>query len=205
MTSRYFSTSQAAKICQVTSGSVIRWIKEGVLETALTVGGHRRIPAASLLKLIKKLYLPVPEELSSLCDEKNDTELMPRILVVDDEKSVREMVRWIISQEWPGATVEEAEDGFVAGWKIHGFCPDLVILDLMMPGLDGFRFCEFIQNLPEMKHMKIIAISGVPGFGYQEKIMKLGADVFLAKPFDNEIFKKKIQEQLKWVKANKSK
>ena len=205
MVNRYFSTSEAAKICQVTAGSVIRWIKEGELETALTVGGHRRIPGASLLKLITKLGLPVPKELLDLPDEGGGAKTGPRILIVDDEKSVREMLHWIINQTWPEAKVEEAEDGFAAGWKTHGFYPDLVILDIMMPRLDGFRFCEFIRNMPEMKQTRIIAVSGVPGFGYEEKIMKLGANVFLAKPFDNEVLKKKIEEQLQWAKAKKVK
>ena len=203
MTNKFYSTTEAANICQVTPGSIIRWIKEGKLETALTAGGHRRIPAASLLKLINKLGLPAPKELLDSLDGLNGAKPGYKILIVDDEKSVREMLRWIISQEWPDSKVEEASDGFFAGWKTHGFCPDLVILDLMMPGLDGFRFCEFLRNLPGMKHTRMIAISGVQGFGYEEKIMKLGANVFLAKPFDSEVLKKTIEEQLKWKKVSK--
>ena len=205
MINRYFSTSEAARICHVTPGSVIRWIKEAKLETALTVGGHRRIPGESLLKLIEKLGLPVPKELLDLADEGSSATPAPKILIVDDEKGVREVVRWIISQTWPEAKVEEAEDGFVAGWKTHGFYPDLVILDIMMPRLDGFRFCEFIRNMPEMKQTRIIAVSGVPGCGYEEKIIKLGVNVFLAKPFDNEVLKKKIEEQLTWARSEKKK
>ena len=203
MTSNYFSTTQVARICQVTPGSVIRWIKEGELESALTVGGHRRIPAVSLVKLIKKMGITVPAELSDLTGEPQTTQ--PRILIVDDEKIIRQMIRIVVAQKLPEAKIEEAENGFMAGWKTHSFHPDLVILDLLMPGLDGFRFCEFIRNLPEMKRTRIIAISGIQGFGYEEKIMKLGADVFMAKPFDNKVLWDKIEEQLQWARARKAK
>ena len=203
MAGKYFSTSEAAKICQVTPGSVIRWVNEGQLETALTVGGHRRIPAASLIQLVKKLGLLVPKELSDPFDPKDDDD-GPKILIVDDEEGVRGMIAWLINQEWPEAKVEQAEDGFVAGWKCNGFRPDLVILDLMMPAVDGFHFCQFIRNTPEMKHTRIIAISGVQGSGNEEKILKLGADVFLAKPFDDELLRKTVEEQLKWNWAKKT-
>ncbi|OIO39730.1 MAG: hypothetical protein AUJ71_00045 [Candidatus Omnitrophica bacterium CG1_02_49_16] len=198
MANQYFSTSEAAKICQVTPGSVIRWIKEGKLETAVTAGGHRRIPAASLLNLVKRMGLNVPEGLVD--PDSIPEQFHPRILIVDDDKAFREMVRWFINQEWPEADVQEAQDGFIAGWKTHGFRPNLVILDLMMPNLDGFRYCEFIKKMPEMNHTRIIAISGVSGKGNEDRIMNLGANVFLAKPFDNEVFKNTIETQLKLLK-----
>ena len=189
---KFFSTTEVAKICQVTPGSVIRWIKEGQLDTALTVGGHRRIPAKSVAVLLKKMHFPIPPGFGET-DQENAA---PKILVVDDEPNIRQMVRWNIGEFLPEAKVEEAEDGFIAGWKAKGFRPDLVILDIMMPGMDGFKFCEFVKATFELKRTRIIAMSGVQGFGYETKILKEGANVFLAKPFTNEELKTTVLSQL---------
>lgn len=196
-TQQYFSTSEAAKICQVSPASVIRWVKEGELDTALTVGGHRRIPAASLLRLAKRLGLAVPNELAGVEDPGVS---VLKILIVDDDEGIRQLVRWALKEELPQAQLEEAPDGFVAGWKAHRFRPDLVILDIMMPGVDGFRFCELIQGMPEMKRTRILAMSGVQGADYEEKILKFGAHDFLAKPFEIETLKQKVAEQLTHIK-----
>ncbi len=194
MEKRLYSTTQAAKLCRVTPGTIIHWIKKGKLQTALTAGGHRRISGSELLLLIEKLRLPIPEELMNL---KPKSSL--KILVVDDEASVREMIQWLLKGSFPKAETELAEDGLVAGWKTTTFHPDLILLDLMMPGLDGFRFCELVRTSSELKNARIIAMSGVQGFGFEEKIRRLGANDFLAKPFEVEILKEKVSEQLKII------
>ena len=181
-------TQEVAKICQVAQGTVIRWIKEGKLAASSTAGGHNRIRLKDLVELLRNLRLPIPSELSE--GEK------ARILIVDDETEVRNMIRWMLEQDFQDIVVEEAKEGFVAGWKTHSFRPDLVVLDLMMPGLDGFHVCEFIRQFPELKHTKIIAISALNDPEIKEKFLKLGANDFLAKPFDLDLLKEKIRNLL---------
>ena len=199
MGDKYFSTTEAAKICQVTPGSVIRWIKDGRLDTARTAGGHRRIPATSLLKLIKQLGLSLPKELSELARQSGES--LYKVLVVDDDIAIRKMISWALKEMLPEVRIEQAQDGFVAGWKARGFCPDLVILDIRMPGMDGFRFCEFVRELPELKSMRILAMSGIKGFDYEQKILKAGAHDFLVKPFGIDELKAKIARQLTIAEA----
>ena len=187
---KFYSTTKVAKICQVTPGSVIRWIQEGELETALTVGGHRRIPAKSVIKLLEKMHLPLPPELNGMDQESS----APKILVVDDEDGIRQMILWNIKQFLPEAKMQEAGDGFVAGWKAQSFRPDLVILDIMMPGIDGFKFCEFVKMTPELTQTRIIAMSGVKD--YKSKILTHGASIFLAKPFTDEDLKQAVLSRL---------
>ena len=187
---KFFRTYEAAKICQVAQGTIIRWIKEGKLPASSTAGGHNRIRAADLVEFLKSLRLPIPAELSS-------GNKKTKILIVDDEPEVRHMIRWMLDRDFNSILIEEAEEGFIAGWKACAFQPHLVILDLMLPGLNGFRICEFIRQFSELKETKIIAISALLGDpDVENKIRALGANDFLAKPFDLEVLKKKICEQL---------
>ena len=114
------------------------------------------------------------------------------------------MIRWKISEDFPEAEVEEAGEGFLAGWKANSFRPHLVILDLMLPGLDGFHVCEFIRQFPELKDVKIIAISALMDPDAAKKILELGANDFLVKPFDLDVLKKKIFFQLSGRQKGKS-
>ncbi len=194
-----FSTTQAAKLFGVTPGTIIYWVKKGKLETTLTAGGHRRISDHELLRVIKSLRLATPTELAHLEDKHRTL----KVLVVDDEPSIRQLIQWIFKEHFPKAEVEIAEDGLVAGWKTMKFYPDLILLDLMMPGLDGFRFCELVRTTAPLKKARIIAMSGVQGFDFKEKILRIGANDFLAKPFDVEVLKQKIAEQLRALNSEK--
>ena len=73
---------------------------------------------------------------------------------------------------------------------------DLVVLDLMLPGLDGYHVCEFIRQFPELKETKIIAISALNDPEVEKKFLALGANEFLVKPFDLDVLKKKIRLHL---------
>lgn len=165
------------------------WIKEGKLSASLTAGGHHRIKAEDLIQFLSDLRLPIPVELQKT-DEK-------RILIVDDEKNVRELIRWVIEQHFPSIAIEEAEEGFIAGWKAHDFSPDLVILDLMLPGFDGLKVCQFIKSFPQFQETKIIAMSAIMDAEIEKKFKDLGAQDVLAKPFDPDVLKEKIVKHLK--------
>ena len=183
-------TNEIAKICQVSQGTVIRWINEGRLPASSTAGGHNRIRSNDLIELLRNLRLPIPSEL--------EIDQNIRILIVDDEAEIRNMVHWMIEQSFQNVLVEEAKDGFVAGWKAHSFHPDLVLLDLMMPGVDGFHICEFIRQFPGLKETKIIAISALLiDSDVEKKILGLGANDFLTKPFNLDVLKEKIAFHLK--------
>lgn len=187
-------TQEVAKMCQVAQGTVIRWIREGRLPASSTAGGHNRVRPEDLIKLLRNLRIPMPPEL--VADQN------VRILIVDDEPEVRNMVRWTIEQNFKDVQIEEAKEGFIAGWKTHSFRPNLVVLDLMLPGLDGFGVCEFIRQFPELKETKIIAISALIDPEVEEKILALGANDFLTKPFELDVLKEKIAAQLQ-IKAEK--
>jgi len=81
---------------------------------------------------------------------------------------------------------ETASDGFEAGVKVVSFNPGLVILDLFMPGIDGFEVCRWLKNNPDKSHIKILVVTGYDTPENMKRIMDAGADGYLTKPLDTE-------------------
>lgn len=191
---RYYSTFEVAAMCHVSPGSVIRWIHEGKLAASLTAGGHHRIEANDIIKLLESLRMPLPQDLRMPSPSAGS---MVTLLIVDDEDGFRKMIRWFFQEHFPRIRIEEATEGFLAGWKAHGIAPDLIILDINLPGMDGFRVCQMVRSFPELAHTRIIAVTGYGQFNTKDEILKLGANDFLEKPFEMDLFKQKVEEQLK--------
>jgi excisionase family DNA binding protein len=188
MSDKFYTTYQVAEMCNVSPGSVIRWIHEGKIKASLTAGGHHRIDREEILNLLKSLRMPIPAVLH------DDSQV--RVLLVDDDDTVRQLMRTIFNLYFPEVLVEEAEDGFAAGTRLLSFRPDMVVLDLRLPGLDGFRVCQYIRETPEFKHIKVLAVSGDSVLEVRDRILSVGADDFLAKPFENGELVAKIRNLL---------
>lgn len=182
----YFGTFEVAKYCQVSPASVSRWIKSGTVKASTTVGGHKRISRDELIKLIKTLKLPVPVELAK--------ESGIKVLVIDDEPIMRKLLKVSLAEDFENLAIEEAEDGFQAGVKLMSFLPDLVTLDIKLPGVDGHEICKVIRKSPELSHTKIIAISGQTDKDTKDRIIKAGADAFFPKPVQHADLRLKILE-----------
>lgn len=171
-----FGTEYIAKICQVTRPTVGRWIEEGKLPSFRTGGGHRRVWGDDLVRFLDELNIPVPPELRAGAAPL-------RILVVDDEEKMRAVIQRTLRQYYPDAELFEAGDGFEAGRKVGQLAPALVILDLRLPGMDGYKVCQSIRKDPDLRRVRILAISGDPTEGAGGRALEEGADAFLAKPF----------------------
>ena len=175
MGDKTFTTFDIAKILDITPITVAKWIDQGKLDAFLTLGGHRRVKKDSLLEFLEKNNLPVPPHLQRSGK--------PRILVIEDEPDVLDAV--VSGLEVSGEyEVFSATDGFKAGNIMESVRPDIVVLDIMLPKIDGFRVCELIRD--DYKQAKIIAITGYPTDENKKKIMKCGAHMFLRKPFNRE-------------------
>lgn len=182
---KYLGTFEVARLCRVSPGSVIRWVKEGKLQASMTGGGHHRIDVQDLIEFLKKLRLPVPPELQLF-------ERKVTVLIVDDEPEVRTMIHWMVRQNFPEAIIEEAPDGFMAGWKVRELNPQLVTLDMRMPGINGLEVCRFMRSLPQLKDTKILGVSAYFDPETRQNFLNAGADDFLSKPFKESDLKEKI-------------
>ena len=179
------TVSEAAGICNVTRATMWRWIKSGKLPSAATAGGHYRIHMNDLRALLR----------SSDMETRIRTETGGRrILVVDDDPGIRKMLCRALDKG--GYTVDWAANGFEAGVKTVRFHPDLIILDLFMPEMDGFEVCRRLKGDPDTAHTKIIAVSGFDTEENRRKVIDRGADLFIPKPVDLRRLKRKITDML---------
>jgi excisionase family DNA binding protein len=170
-----YSTHDVAKICCVTPTTVIRWIEDGLIPAFKTVGGHRRVRREDLEKVCRDRSIPfsVP----------TGTEV-GRILVIDDEPVVLELVRDVLKELSHKFEVEVAKDAFDAGRLVVSFRPQLIFLDLMMPGVDGFEVCARLKKDPATANTEVIAITGYYTEANMERILNAGAAACLKKPLD---------------------
>ena len=172
------STFAIAQMLHVDPGSVANWIDQGLLRAHRTPGGHRRVLGEDLVIFLREHKMPVPDEL----------EATPvRVLVVDDEPAVAQLVARTIESAHPEYEIHQANDGFQAGSMLATVKPDAVILDLRMPGMDGFEVCRLIKSKPETQHIHVIAMTAYPSAENKELIRECGARICLAKPLDMEL------------------
>jgi two-component system, OmpR family, response regulator len=179
-------------MCHVTRGSVLRWIQDGKLAASLTAGGHHRVLDSDLVNFLKFLRLPVPPEL-----QKVERELAKQaVLVIDDDVQFCGLMKRFFSKHFPQLQFEVVHSGFEAGMTVTRLRPSIVLLDLMLPGVDGFRVCQVIRETRELAGVRIIAITGHNHPEYKDRVRKLGADDFVTKPLDIEVFKKRVAHYL---------
>ena len=115
-----------------------------------------------------------------------------KVLIVDDDPLIQKMLTKALSAQKYETAV--ASDGFEAGIKVAEFRPGLIILDLLMPVVDGFEVCKRIKGNPKTSHIKILAITGYDTTGNRDRIMAEGADAYMAKPFNLNTLLKMIHE-----------
>jgi two-component system OmpR family response regulator len=183
---RFFTTSEVARYCAVTNDGVLKWIKSGKLKAFSTPGGHYRISSDDFRQFLQKYEIPIDESFFR-APARGRT-----VLVVDDEADIREVVRRILATLTVDLRVEEASDGYEAGIKVGTLQPDLVIMDVMMPKVDGLSLCRSIRENPATRHMKVLAITAFPEQDNIKKMYDAGADLCLMKPLQFDHFRLEV-------------
>ncbi len=107
----------------------------------------------------------------------------PRIAVVDDDVQVIGALLRILSRIAPGADIRSAHDRFSAGVLLASFHPELVLLDIVMPGLSGVEVCERIKSTPELRGTAVVIVSAHISVEVRARLTAVGADGFISKPF----------------------
>jgi len=120
---------------------------------------------------------------------------MPKeILIVDDEPSIVVPIQFLMEQQ--GYNVLVAENGEDALDVIYKYKPDLILLDIMLPRIDGYEVCEIVRLNPEYRGIKIIFLTAKGREVEIAKGLSLGADAYITKPFSNTELVAKVQELL---------
>ena len=193
---RFFTTSEVARYCAVTNDGVLKWIKSAKLRAFSTPGGHYRISAEDFRGFLEKYEIPVDETFFR-SEEKPRT-----VLIVDDEPDIREVVRRLLAELDPDMRIEEAVDGYDAGIKVGNLAPDLVIMDVMMPRVDGVSLCRSIRENPQTEGIKILAITAFPEQDNVKKMYDAGADLCLIKPLQFDHFRLEVVRLLNEAQKN---
>lgn len=173
---------------QVDPGSIANWIDQGILKAHRTPGGHRRVAMPDLVVFLREHKMPIPAEL----------QMAPkRLLVVDDEPAVAQLICRAVGAAFPQLEISQVNDGFTAGAQLATLKPDIVILDLRMPGMDGFEVCRLIRSKSETKHTQVIAVTAYPSPDNVKRILQAGAKTCLGKPLDMDGLIREVSEAIK--------
>ncbi len=171
-----FTTGEAAKICKVSQQTIIRCFDSGQLKGFRVPGSRfRRIPRDVLFKFMKDNGIPT----DALESGKR------KALIVDDDEELVELMRDVVLSDGR-FDVRTVNNGFDAGMMVKEYHPDIIVLDVMLPDINGKEVCQRVRSDSSMDDVKIICISGMVE---QDKIAELkeaGADQFKQKPFEIE-------------------
>lgn len=171
----YFTPNEAADLLMVATATLRVWSDKGLLKPFTTPGGHRRYLREDLDRFQR-------EHAGQAAASARKSR---RILIVDDETAIGRYLSDLLSG-FSGVSTAVAHDGFSAGSLLHVFQPEVVLLDLMMPGLDGFQVCRQIKSEPATRDIRVIAMTGYPTSENLENIVAVGAESCLAKPLDED-------------------
>ena len=168
-----FTTGEAAKICKVSQQTIIRCFDNGSLKGFRVPGSRfRRIPREQLFSFMRDNGIPTDALESS----------KRKVLIVDDDQDLVELL--VDAFERDGRfDIRTANNGFGAGMLVKEFRPDLVVLDVMLPDINGKEVCQRVRSDETLDSVKIICISGMVE---QDKVADLkaaGANDFMQKPF----------------------
>jgi two-component system, OmpR family, response regulator len=176
-----FTTGEAAEICRVSQQTIIRCFDSGRLEGFRVPGSKfRRIPRESLVKFMKDNAIP----LDGMETGKK------KVLVVDDDAEIVDLLVEVLSRDGR-FDVKTATSGYEAGIQTQRFRPDCILLDYMLPDVNGNVVCHTIRKNPEFENIRIIIVSGVIKQEEIDQLLKSGAQDFVKKPFDiNDLLKR---------------
>lgn len=180
------STFQVAKICGVFHTTVIYWCNQGKLPASHTVGGHRRIKPEDLIAFMKKHELPIPDSLYQRGKS---------VLIVEDDAAVLQTFKRAM-KAFPELSVETCQNGIEALMHIGRKNPDLVLLDVRIPGINGLDVCRVLHASDATSHVRVIAVSGETLTAAEEAGLASHADAYLRKPVSMATLRAKAAELL---------
>ncbi len=162
----------------VSPTAVRQWAERGELNALTTPGGHRRFLPAEIERFAQQKGLTLNTGLAG------DNDRVFRILIADDDDQLRDYLVELVTGTAVEVVTETAINGFEAGLKVSEFEPQVILLDLVLPGVDGFQVCRQLKQGPNTKDIRVIAMSGECTQENVGRILSAGAEACLAKPID---------------------
>lgn len=177
-----FSALEVAKLCGVVNQTAINWIRNKHLKAFNTPGGQFRVYPEDLIEFMTSRNIQVPAELRELCSSALNG---PKsLLIVDDDRGLNTVVAKYIEKKFESITVYQAFDGFEAGSIMTEKQPGILLLDLDLPGIDGFDLCRRINESDRFGKPEIIVITALENDEIEGRVKEFGINSFMKKPLD---------------------
>jgi excisionase family DNA binding protein len=177
-----FTTGEAAKICKVSQQTIIRCFDSGQLKGFRVPGSRfRRIPRAELMAFMRDNGIPT----DALESGKR------KVLIVDDDQELVELISDVFERDGR-FEIKTANNGFDAGMLVKEYRPDTIILDVMLPDINGKEVCQRVRSDKTTDDVKIICISGMVEDEKIKDLRAAGADDFMRKPFEVEALLERV-------------
>lgn len=189
-----YSALEVAKLCGVVNQTAINWIKNNHLKAFNTPGGQFRVYPEDLAEFMRNRNIQIPPELRTALGE--DETLSRSLLIVDDDRGLNSVVAKFMSTRINNLAVYQAFDGFEAGSLMTEKHPGIVILDLDLPGIDGFDLCRRINESDRFGKPEIIVVTALENEEAEKNVLGLGVRSFIKKPLNLVSLAALIEETL---------
>ncbi len=192
----YYTTYQVSKILGVSLPTVVNWVNSNKLNAHRTPGGHRRIGRPDLIAFARQFDYPLSDEFLAESSGRR------RVLIVDDERDFSDMVRDYLCFKGD-YDVEVADSGFAAGYTVARFKPDLILMDIMMPDMDGFEVLRMLRAGRDTHHIPIVACTAYRDISVEQRIQDEDFDGFIQKPLKLDELLPLIDQTLRHISGPK--
>ena len=176
------SVGQVAEICRVSKKTVLNWIYDGAMKAFTTYGGHYRVWPANVRKFLDTTGMDIPFDYVE--------DRTTQILIIDDDYDFSTLLKTAIMAELPAVDVTTTDDGYEGLMLIGELKPQLVVLDIKMPKLDGFQVLDLLKTKRAEHDVKVLVVTGFLDADTRQQLSKTVADDWLDKLTDiNTIIK----------------
>jgi excisionase family DNA binding protein len=194
----HLSLGRVAKHCNVSRTTVYRWIIGGHLQAYALPSGHFRVKPEDLAAFCKSFGMP---DLVSNGISRTPSSTKLNVLIADDHPDVVLLLRKITERYLPDAAIHEAVNGVDTCIAVGTLQPQILLLDIMMPGMDGFAVLQELLRRPELAGSKVLVVSAYEPFDRVEELARLNPQIVacVRKPVSVEALGRSLQEIAKTV------
>lgn len=177
-----YSALEVANICGVVNQTAINWIRNGYLKAFSTPGGQYRIYLEDLVDFMKDRNMKIPTELLEVSQQKKS--ISASILIVDDDRGLNQVVTKFIEKEIPDLSIFQAFDGFEAGAIMAEKKPNIILLDLDLPGVNGEDLFKKINASEEFGKPVVCVMTALKDETVLDRLKDNGVENFFIKPLN---------------------
>lgn len=176
---RLLTSHEVGDLLQVNPSSVKKWVNDGRIAAFRTPGGHRRIRVADLVDFLRRHAMPIPRPLAAVSKR--------RLLIVDDDPMHLRALARRLRPYHDRVDVELTDNGIDALVLVGSFQPDLIVLDVYMPELDGVEVCRRLKLKAQTRRIGVIVTSAHLTKAVEENALAAGALTCVPKPMDLKV------------------